>query len=186
MRKALVLILTLGMLLSLVAGGMAADKCSWHGPWPDTAMYEVQPDPGLVPGEKPAMSCEYWIWAAYPYQAPDIYWLQVLLNGKPTGLGPQMIKVDDAYMLPAEAVGALGLRASYSADGVIITITGKGHTLVTALYSDRATVDGFTQPVRVLPRWQRGQRYVSLDLLAQAFNLIVTAQEAGPLRISAY
>jgi hypothetical protein len=46
-------------------------------------------------------------------------------------------------------------------------------------------VDGFSQPVKVPSRWQRGMRYISLDLVAQAFNLVVT-EDQGQIRISAY
>jgi hypothetical protein len=114
-----------------------------------------------------------------------MYDVRLSLNGKPTELGPEVIKVGAAYMVPASALSKLGLGVSYSADNMTITITGKGHTLATTLYAKRATVDGFSQPAKVASRWQRGRRYVTLDLIAQAFNLVVT-EDQGQIRISAY
>jgi len=177
--------LLLSVALLAVAGVASADVPSWQSPWPDTCLYVWTPDPGRVPGERPLMSPEYFIWSAHPALAPELYWLQVTLNGKPTTLGDDVIKVQGAYMIPADSAKKLGLSVSYSADNMTITLTGKGHTLNSTLYATRATVDGFSQQVKVPSRWQRGMRYISLDLVAQAFNLVVTEDE-GKIRISAY
>ncbi len=183
MKRCTVLLISVALLA--VAGAGRADVPSWHGPWPDTCLHVWTPDPGRVPGEAAATSPEYYIWSSFPALAPELYWLQVTVNGRPTTLGSDVIRVQGAYMIPAEAAKKLGLSVSYSPDNMIITITGKGHTLNSTLYASRATVDGFSQPVRVPSRWQRGTRYVSLDLLAQAFNLVVT-EDQGQIRISAY
>ena len=176
----------LTVVILLGAAGLAlGDVPSWHGPWPDSSLYEWTPDPCWVAGEHNLVSPEYYIWSAYPEIAPTIYYLRVSLNGKGTDLGPDVIMVGGAYMIPADSVKKLGLGASYSADNMTITITGKGHTVASTLYAKRATVDGFSQPVKVASRWQRGLRYVSLDLIAQAFNLVVT-EDQGQIRISAY
>lgn len=183
MKRSIILLISLASLV--VAGGALADVPSWHGPWPDTCLYVWTPDPGRVPGEAPVMSPEYQIWSAFPALAPELYWMRVSINGKPTTLGSDVIKVQGAYMIPAEAAKKLGLSVSYSPDNMTITISGKGHTLNSTLYASRATVDGFSQPVKVPSRWQRGMRYISLDLVAQAFNLVVT-EDQGQIRISAY
>ena len=182
--KTLALLLTVVILVG-AAGLAAADVPKWNGPWPGTFLYEWTPDPCWVSGEQNLISPEYYIWSAYPELAPGIYYMRVSLNGKPTDLGPDVIKVGDAYMFPADAVKKLGLGASFSPDNLTITITGKGHTLSSTLYAKRATVDGFSQPVKVASRWQRGLRYISLDLVAQAFNLVVT-EDQGQIRVSAY
>ncbi len=182
--RSLAAVLTAVILVG-AAGLAGADVPSWHGPWPDSFLYEWTPDPCWVAGKQNLVSPEYWIWSAYPELASPIYYLRVTLNGKPTALGPEVIKVGGAYLIPADSVKKLGLGCSFSADNMTITITGKGHTLSSTLYAKRATVDGFSQPVKVPSRWQRGMRYISLDLVAQAFNLVVT-EDQGLIRISAY
>ena len=178
-----------GLIIAVVvlgaAGRAGAAVPSWHGPWPDSFMVEWTPDLAAVPGERALMSAEYWDWSPYPERAASIYSMRVSLNGKPTDLGGEVIKVNKAYMVPADALTKLGMGVSYSADNMTITVTGKGHTLASTLYAKRATVDGFSQPAKVPSRWQRGMRYISLDLIAQAFNLVVT-EDQGQIRVSAY
>ncbi len=176
----LIVVMVLG-----VASLGAADVPQWNGPWPGTFLYEFIPDPCWVAGEQNVVSPDYYVWSAYPEQAPQIYYLRTTLNGKAIDLAKDVILVQGAYMIPAEAVSKLGLAATFSPDNMTINITGKGHTLASTLYAARATVDGFSQPVKVASRWQRGKRYISLDLVAQAFNLVVTEDE-GLIRISAY
>jgi hypothetical protein len=178
-------VLVTAILLLGAVGWVGATVPTYHGPWLDSCLLEWTPDLAAVPGERALMSAEYWVWSAYPERAPQIYYLRVSLNGKPTELGADVIKVGNAYMVPADALSKLGLGVSYSADNMTITVTGKGHTLASTLYAKRATVDGFSQPAKVASRWQRGMRYISLDLIAQAFNLVVTADQ-GQIRISAY
>jgi hypothetical protein len=177
--------LVIAVVLLGAAGLVRADVPSWQGPFMDSFLVEWTPDPAMVPGERALMSPEYWDWSAFPERAAPIYYMHVSLNGKPTDLGQDVIKVDKAYMVPAEALTKLGLGVSFSDDNMTITVTGKGHTLASTLYAKRATVDGFSQPAKVPSRWQRGMRYISLDLIAQAFNLVVT-EDQGQIRVSAY
>jgi hypothetical protein len=185
--KRTVALSVVALLLAAACSSLAsAAEWSWHGPFEDSCLFEAQPDSAMVAGETALWSPEAWIWVPVPVRAPEIYYLRVLVNGKPADLGSDVIKVRGEYMVPAEKLESLGLSASFSADSLTATVSGKGHTLIAVLDSPRATVDGFTQSVKVPMRWQRGMRYVSLSLLAQAFNLVVTDDGAGHLRISAY
>ncbi|HEY3398469.1 MAG TPA: hypothetical protein VGM19_12510 [Armatimonadota bacterium] len=180
--KRLTLTLSLALLV-VVAGTVLADTPTWQPPFTDSFMFQWTRDPAAV--GSPVMSPTYMIRSAIPTQAPANYSLRVSLNGKPTELGGDFLRAGGAYLLPADSLKVLGLGVSYSEDNMTITVSGKGHTLTSTLYAPRATVDGFSQPARAASRWARGLRYISLDLVAQAFNLVVT-EEAGQVRISAY
>lgn len=180
--RGLVALLTVVILLG-AAGLAGADVPSWHGPWPDSFMVEWTPDLAAVPGEQALMSPEYYEWSAFPELAAAIYWMRVSVNGKPVDLGPDVIKVGAAYLVPADSLRKLGLGVSYSPDNMTITVTGKGHTLVSTLDTKRVTVDGLSQTAKVASRWQRGMRYLSLDLVTQAFSLVVT-EDHGQIRIT--
>jgi hypothetical protein len=181
--RTLAAVLTVVCLLG-AAGLAGADRATYQGPWLDSVLVEWTPDSGAVPGERALWSPEYWVWSPFPEMAAPIYDLQVRLNGKPIA-GEDMIQVGKAYMIPADALTALALGVTYSADNMTITVTAKGHTLVSRLYARQATVDGLSQAVKVPSRWQRGKRYISLDLIGQAFSLVVAADH-GQIFISAY
>jgi hypothetical protein len=176
----LVLICLLGSLTAALARGNAP---TWQGWLPDSALIQWTADPAAISGG--LMSAETWIWTPVPERAPDVYWLQVYVNGKPTDLAKDMINAGGYYLLPLGDLSQLGLTGQLDpADMMTITISGGGHNLKTAMYSSTATVDGFSQAVPVRARWQRGMVYVSLGMLNQAFSLGVKAPVGGPLTIN--
>ena len=184
MRTTTALLVVVCLLGSLGVAG-AAPSWSWGGPWPDSCLLEWTPDPAAVPGVRTTWSLETWNWTPNPLRSPDVYWLQVILNGRPSDLSQDMLRVGAGYyLIPLRALPRLGLTGTLSPDDMVtIVISGKGHTVRTRLGSYTATVDGFNQRIPVPARWQRGLVYVPLGMLNRAFNLNVRHPEGGPLYI---
>lgn len=186
MRTVAMLLVAVCLLGSLGVAG-AASSWSWGGPWPDSCLLEWTSDPAAVPGVYTTWSVETWDWSAHPERSPDVYWLQVILNGRPSDLAKDLLRVGAGYYLVSlQALPRLGLTGTLSPDDMVtIVISGKGHTVRARLGSYTATVDGFNQRIPVPARWQRGLVYVPLGMLNRAFNLNVRHPEGEPLYIGA-
>ena len=180
-------LLIIACLLGSLSAAGASQSWSWTGPWPDSSLIEWTPDPAAVPGVHTVWSLETWTFVPNILRAPDVYWLQTTVNGRPSDLADDLLQVGKGYyLIPINDLGKFGLTGTLSPDDLVtINISGKGHSVKTKLGSSTATVDGFNQAVPASARWQRGRVYVSLGMLNKAFNLGVHQQTGGPLTIGA-